>query len=242
MDSNVLRSGAKSGRLDFLEAQAMRKTLFGAASAFAIIAGTALAQTATPLAPTTQSQGQTPATNPPAATQPMAPAEKMGAPGAASSQAKPSDQGGSTAAQQTPPAKPDKTAAAQTAEAKQPAGPAVRASEIVGSTVYGSDGKSLGSVSDAVVDSSSGRIVKLVISSGGFLGIGAKEIALDLDQVRMAPGEGIKANDVSQAQIDAMPAFDVASATQSLAKTPPPAPAPSGGLGGAPGAASGATQ
>jgi sporulation protein YlmC with PRC-barrel domain len=125
------------------------------------------------------------------------------------------DETGQTAQQQTPPAGA-KAPETQSAEVKEPAGPPVSAKDIIGQKVYGSDGKSLGDVSDAVVDSSSGKIEKLVISSGGFLGIGAKIIALDLSQVKMVPSEGIKASDVTQSQVESMPEFDVASATQSL--------------------------
>jgi sporulation protein YlmC with PRC-barrel domain len=104
----------------------------------------------------------------------------------------------------------------QSAEAKQPAGPPVSAKDMIGQKVIGSDGKSLGDVSDAIVDSSSGKIEKLIISSGGFLGIGAKTIALDMSQIQMAPGEGIKATDVTQNEVEKMPEFKVDSATQSL--------------------------
>ncbi len=209
----------------------MRRTLLSAASVFAILAGTALAQNATS---SDTSQGQAPAATAPASAKPMAPPEKMGTEGSTmqpgsqggSAQQPPADTGSTTAQQppanegtgqaaQQPPAAAS-APAVQSAEAKQPAGPPVSAKDIIGRKVYGSDGKSLGDVSDAVVDSSTGKIEKLVISSGGFLGIGAKVIALDMSQVQMAPGEGIKANDVTQKEVESMPEFKVASATQSL--------------------------
>ena len=68
-------------------------------------------------------------------------------------------------------------------------------------------------------NSSTGKIEKLVISSGGFLGIGAKTIALDMSQVQMAPGEGIKAHGVTQDEVEKMPEYKVAQATQSLEPT-----------------------
>src|SRR6476661_1480321 len=58
------------------------------------------------------------------------------------------------------------------------AGEAVRAADMIGRPVQGSDGKPLGKVRDAVVDARSGKIQKLVVASGGFLGLGAKNVAL----------------------------------------------------------------
>ena len=230
----------------------MRRTLLSAASVFAILAGTALAQNATS---SDTSQGQAPAVTAPGA-KPMAPPEKMGTEGSTmqpgsqsgSAQPAPADTGSTTAQQppanegagqaaQQPPAAAS-APAVQSAEAKQPAGPPVSAKDIIGRKVYGSDGKSLGDVSDAVVNSSTGKIEKLVISSGGFLGIGAKTIALDMSQVQMAPGEGIKANDVTQNEVEHMPDFEVASATQSLT---PKAPA-ANGTGATPAAPLGGTS
>ncbi len=68
-------------------------------------------------------------------------------------------------------------------------------------------------------NSSTGKIEKLVISSGGFLGLGAKMIALDMSEVQMAPGEGIKAHGVTQNEVENMPEFEVAQATRSLEPT-----------------------
>jgi sporulation protein YlmC with PRC-barrel domain len=268
--------------IEFPEELAMRTTLLSAASVFAILAGTALAQDAA--APDT-SQGQAPAATAPAPAQPTAPAEKMAKPGtmqsgaqgesgqqstmpstgdksgsmaqqpaegSATGQQPPASTGGTTAQQppaesggttaQQPPASTGGTTAeqpssnagtgkaagkempaagasestTQSAEAKQPAGPPVSAKDIIGQKVIGSDGKSLGDVSDAIVDSSSGKIEQLIISSGGFLGIGAKTIALEMSQIQMTPGEGIKATDVTQSEVEKMPEFKVDSATQSL--------------------------
>ncbi len=231
----------------------MRRTLLSAASVFAILAGTALAQNSTS---TDTSQGQAPAATAPAPAKPMAPPEKMGTAnggttaetgstgtsaeqtitppanadsgtmakqpadtGSTTAQQPATDQGAGQAAQQ--PMAPAGTSASdsQTAASEQPAGPPVSAKDIIGQKVYGSDGKSLGEVSDAVVDSSTGKIEKLVISSGGFLGLGAKTIALDMSEVTMAPGEGIKARGVTQNEVENMPEFKVAQATQSLDPT-----------------------
>jgi sporulation protein YlmC with PRC-barrel domain len=114
------------------------------------------------------------------------------------------------------------------------AGEAVRAADMIGRSVQGSDGKPLGKVKDAVVDAQSGKIQKLVIASGGFLGLGAKNVALDFDRVEVRPEGGIVAKDVTQKDVEAMPRYDVAAETEPLDKPPPPAAAAPGttGVGG----------
>ena len=114
------------------------------------------------------------------------------------------------------------------------AGEAVRAADMIGRPVQGSNGKPLGKVKDAVVDARSGKIQKLVIASGGFLGLGAKNVALDFDRVEVRPEGGIIAKDVTQKDVEAMPRYDVAAETRPLDKPPPPAAVAPGttGVGG----------
>ena len=114
------------------------------------------------------------------------------------------------------------------------AGEAVRAADMIGRSVQGSDGKPLGKVKDAVVDAASGKIQRLVIASGGFLGLGAKNVALDFDRVEVRPEGGIVAKDVTRKDVEAMPRYDVAAETRPLDKPPPPAAVAPGttGVGG----------
>jgi sporulation protein YlmC with PRC-barrel domain len=130
----------------------------------------------------------------------------------------------------TPPAEASPRAPATPATA----GEAVRAADMIGRSVQGSDGKPLGKVKDAVVDAQSGKIQKLVIASGGFLGLGAKNVALDFDRLEVRPEGGIVAKDVTQKDVEAMPRYDVAAETKPLDKPPPPAAAAPGttGVGG----------
>src|SRR4051794_3262234 len=130
----------------------------------------------------------------------------------------------------TPPAEASPRAPATPATA----GEAVRAADMIGRSVQGSDGEPLGKVRDAVVDAASGKIQKLVIASGGFLGIGAKNVALDFDRVEVRPEGGIVAKDVTRKDVEAMPRYDVAAETEPLDKPPPPAAVAPGttGVGG----------
>jgi sporulation protein YlmC with PRC-barrel domain len=102
------------------------------------------------------------------------------------------------------------------------AGP-VSTDDMIGRAVRGSDGEPLGRVSDIVIDSASGRIQRLVIASGGFLGIGAKSVALDFAQIEIRPEGGIVANGVTQADVEKLPAYDVAHETKTLSAPPPAA-------------------
>lgn len=62
------------------------------------------------------------------------------------------------------------------------------ASKFKGTDVLGSDGKSIGDVSDILFDKS-GKIEAYVISVGGFLGVGSKSVAMPPSSFEMVPGE-----------------------------------------------------
>jgi hypothetical protein len=84
-----------------------------------------------------------------------------------------------------------------------------RASKLVGVHIYGPDDKSIGEVADVII-SSDGSIKAIIISVGGFLGIGSKNVALPFNAIKwedkpknplpappatMAPGTGPTAPD-----------------------------------------------
>ena len=62
------------------------------------------------------------------------------------------------------------------------------ASKFKGTDVLGSDNKKIGDVSDILFDKS-GKIEAFVISVGGFLGMGAKEVALAPGAFEVVPGD-----------------------------------------------------
>jgi len=59
----------------------------------------------------------------------------------------------------------------------------IRATTLIGSSVYGSDNKSIGEISDIVLDKESGARVVL-IDVGGFLGIGEKTVAIPFKDLK----------------------------------------------------------
>jgi sporulation protein YlmC with PRC-barrel domain len=60
-----------------------------------------------------------------------------------------------------------------------------RASKLIGTDVYGPDGKSIGSVNDVVI-ADNGQIKGVVVGVGGFLGVGEKNVALPFAALNIA--------------------------------------------------------
>jgi sporulation protein YlmC with PRC-barrel domain len=122
---------------------------------------------------------------------------------------------------------------------------AASAKGLMGKNVVGKDGKKLGSVEDVIVDPASGEAKQLVLSSGGFLGIGAKQIAVDFSQAQVGMDDGdepeIKLNNMTQADVEGMPEFQYSDTMTSLergtdtgaeAGTSGSMPRPTGSTGG----------
>ena len=98
---------------------------------------------------------------------------------------------------------------------------AASAEEMLGKDVVGSDGKKLGSVEDVIVDPASGEAKQLVVSSGGFLGIGAKQIAVDFSQAQVGMDDDgddpqIKMQNMTQADVEGLPEFEYSDTMTSL--------------------------
>lgn len=143
----------------------MRKELIGAASALALIAGSALAAGGTP-----------------------------GSPSGSSAAQQQSQQGGM-----------------QTSRAS--------AEQWMGKDVVGSDGVKIGEVADVILDPQSGQARQLVISSGGFLGIGEKQIAVDFQQAQPVPGQdSLRLQSLTQADVRTLPEFRYDESMTSLSR------------------------
>src|SRR3546814_360818 len=80
--------------------------------------------------------------------------------------------------------------------------------QFMGKQVVGGDGQELGDVADIIVDPETGEAQQLVISSGGFLGIGEKEIAVDFAEAEMDPqNQVVSVSSITQADVEAMEEF-----------------------------------
>jgi PRC-barrel domain len=63
-----------------------------------------------------------------------------------------------------------------------------------GSDVLGPDNSRIGSVNDLLFDGT-GKVIGVVVGVGGFLGIGAKNVAIDMTALNVAPADSADAND-----------------------------------------------
>ena len=93
-----------------------------------------------------------------------------------------------------------------------------KASDIIGMTVKNNDGEKLGRVKNLAVDVESGRIVQVIISSGGFLGMGETLTPVPPGALHHDMGEKVLRLDASMEYFNAAPKCDTAKwdeATQS---------------------------
>jgi sporulation protein YlmC with PRC-barrel domain len=61
----------------------------------------------------------------------------------------------------------------------------LRADWVVGATVTSTQGETIGSIQDIILDGEEGDVTAAVISVGGFLGFGAKNIAVDWNELQI---------------------------------------------------------
>ncbi|OYD83345.1 PRC-barrel domain-containing protein [Azospirillum brasilense] len=90
------------------------------------------------------------------------------------------------------------------------------AENMMGKNVYGSDNEKVGEVEDVILDSN-GQARQLVISSGGFLGIGEKQIAVDIGKATWdAQKERVQLSGMTRDQVKEMAEFEYSDTTTSL--------------------------
>lgn len=82
----------------------------------------------------------------------------------------------------------------------------IRAEKLMGMQVVNPQGEELGTVSDIVFDES-GMVNGIVLSTGGFLGIGAKPVGISWSDMASAMDADVLTIDVSKEQIAQAPEF-----------------------------------
>jgi hypothetical protein len=119
----------------------------------------------------------------------------------------------------------------------------VLVSDLMNATVYNVESESVGKITDMIV-SLDGTVEGAILGVGGFLGIGQKSVAVDMDELAIAGDAGETPRLVLNTTTDAlMAAPEFVSAQQQAARaeqerlqremdSAPSAPAPGTGLGG----------
>jgi sporulation protein YlmC with PRC-barrel domain len=93
------------------------------------------------------------------------------------------------------------------AQAKDKSG-VLKASELLKMKVQGTDGKSLGSIKDLVIDPEEGDIEYAVLDFGGFAGIGDKYFAVPWEVLQLDQPKKKIVLDVSKKDLKQAPGFD----------------------------------
>ena len=83
-----------------------------------------------------------------------------------------------------------------------------RASKLIGSKVYAGD-TSIGQIEDILVTLDHATVTAVILSVGGFLGIGDKLVAVPVNQIRVGP-EARFISDLTREELVNTPAFDFA--------------------------------
>jgi sporulation protein YlmC with PRC-barrel domain len=86
----------------------------------------------------------------------------------------------------------------------------VLSSHVVGQTVYARDESKIGSISDLILTKDGKSVEGFVIGVGGFLGIGERNVALKMDQLKIAaqPDGSVKlTSDITKESLSNAPAF-----------------------------------
>ena len=115
------------------------------------------------------------------------------------------------------PASPDRsTASSATGSASSPTSGAtaprggqalaeLQAEKVIGMDVVNAKGDEIGEVKDLVLDNQ--QVAHAVVSVGGFLGIGAKDVAVPFEQLRVGPENVILMSETSESELKQMPEY-----------------------------------
>jgi sporulation protein YlmC with PRC-barrel domain len=83
-----------------------------------------------------------------------------------------------------------------------------RASKLIGSKVYKGD-TSIGQIEDVLVDLDRATVTAVILSVGGFLGMGDKLVAVPVNQIKVG-SEAKFTTDLTKEQLATAPVFDFA--------------------------------
>jgi sporulation protein YlmC with PRC-barrel domain len=82
----------------------------------------------------------------------------------------------------------------------------VRASKVVGASVYNDQNQSVGSIDDVLMSDSDHKAATAIISVGGFLGMGAKLVSVPFDQLKIENDKVVMPG-ATKASLEGMPEY-----------------------------------
>ncbi len=86
---------------------------------------------------------------------------------------------------------------------------AIRASRVIGTNVYNTEGQHIGTIEDVMLEKTSNNIMFAVIGFGGFLGIGEKYHAIPWSSLDYATSQGGYVVPFTREQLEAAPSYDI---------------------------------
>jgi sporulation protein YlmC with PRC-barrel domain len=86
---------------------------------------------------------------------------------------------------------------------------AIRASRVIGTSVYNTAGEKIGTIEDVMLDKLSNGIMYAVIGFGGFLGIGEKYHAIPWSVLDYEKSEGGYVVPFTREQLEGAPAYTI---------------------------------
>jgi sporulation protein YlmC with PRC-barrel domain len=82
----------------------------------------------------------------------------------------------------------------------------LRASKLVGASVYNDQDQSIGSISEILLNNTDHKAGMAVISVGGFLGVGSKLVSVPFDQIKVSDDKVVMPG-ATKASLEGMPTF-----------------------------------
>jgi hypothetical protein len=134
--------------------------------------------------------------------------------------------GATGAAPQTapiPPVPPSKGATPSASTGTAAAISSTTETAVVGVKVESRDNKSVGTVSNVVV-TPDGKVDKLIVAVGGVLGLGAKDVAVNWEQMKMDSEQRVARLDLTESELDGAPAYRGSDSAVRRPAVPPAAP------------------
>ncbi|WP_377297726.1 PRC-barrel domain-containing protein [Rhizobium sp. SGZ-381] len=103
-----------------------------------------------------------------------------------------------------------------------------RFSDLEGKAVYGAEGDNIGQINDVLV-SQNGAVNAVIVGVGGFLGIGEKDVAVDMSALQLGPGMSQEEANAAAAQSGAVSSETTAATQPGTTATPGAATPPAAG-------------